>query len=365
MIIGQGVYRNGHKVADEGSFAELASRSEGPESFVWVGLKEPSTAELEEAADAFGIHPLAIEDAQASHERPKVDLFGETLTLVLRSAAYDDAAERIEIGQITVMSSPGHVLVVRRGEGVSLTDLRSRMEADPQWLAQGPGVVLHAIIDTVVEAYLPVAAGIDNDIAEVEEAVFSTERDMPTRRIYELTREVLEFRKSAYPLTRVMETLTRVSHPMITDDIRRYLRGEAVLARPPSRRDRIAKFVARHKTEVAAAGAESWLLGQLGNRFQALHYVDDAGAIDAATAQALGQQAQGSVEVEPVVVARRGQAPAGLKTLIDTKGCVAQRYDLKPGTTYLARPDQHVAARWRAFDAGKLQAAVAKATCNA
>ena len=224
VIIGQGVYRNGHKVADEGSFAELASRSEGPESFVWVGLKEPSTAELEEAADAFGIHPLAIEDAQASHERPKVDLFGETLTLVLRSAAYDDAAERIEIGQITVMSSPGHVLVVRRGEGVSLTDLRSRMEADPQWLAQGPGVVLHAIIDTVVEAYLPVAAGIDNDIAEVEEAVFSTERDMPTRRIYELTREVLEFRKSAYPLTRVMETLTRVSHPMITDDIRRYLR---------------------------------------------------------------------------------------------------------------------------------------------
>lgn len=116
---------------------------------------------------------------------------------------------------------------------------------------------------------------------------------------------------------------------------------------------------------VQAAGADGWLLGQLGNRFQALHYVDDAGAIDAATAQALGQQAQGSVEVEPVVVARRGQAPAGLKTLIDTKGCVAQRYDLKPGTTYLARPDQHVAARWRAFDAGKLQAAVAKATCNA
>ncbi|MCB2035931.1 MAG: FAD-dependent oxidoreductase [Ottowia sp.] len=116
---------------------------------------------------------------------------------------------------------------------------------------------------------------------------------------------------------------------------------------------------------VQTAGAESWLLGQLGNRFQALHYVDDAGAIDAATAQALGQLAQGSVEVEPVVVARRGQAPAGLKTLIDTKGCVAQRYDLKPGTTYLARPDQHVAARWRAFDAGKLQAAVAKATCNA
>ncbi|MEZ5238707.1 MAG: magnesium/cobalt transporter CorA [Microthrixaceae bacterium] len=225
MIVGRGVYRDGHKLTSEGDFGELAAAAAGsPDSFVWVGLKNPSDDELQQAAAAFDIHPLAIEDAQATHERPKVDLFGETLTLVLRSAAYDDATESIEIGQITVMSSPGHVLVVRHGEGVPLTDLRSRMESDPEWLAQGPGVVLHAILDTVVEAYLPVAAGIDNDIAEVEEAVFSLGREEPTRRIYELTREVLEFRKSAFPLTGVMETLTRVSHPMITDDIRRYLR---------------------------------------------------------------------------------------------------------------------------------------------
>lgn len=153
MIIGSGVYQDGRNTGAEGGFATLAAAS-GEGAFVWVGLKNPSEAELHEAAEAFDIHPLAIEDALATHERPKVDVFGDTLTLVLRSAAYDDDAEIVEMGQITVMSSPGHVLVVRRGNGVPLTDLRARMEADPEWLAQGPGVVLHAVLDTVVEANL-------------------------------------------------------------------------------------------------------------------------------------------------------------------------------------------------------------------
>ena len=109
----------------------------------------------------------------------------------------------------------------------------------------------------------------------------------------------------------------------------------------------------------------SWLLQHLGNRFQALHYVEDAGALDAATAKALGELAFKGIAVEPIVVAQKGQAPAGLKTLIDAKGRAAERYDLKPGTTYLARPDQHVAARWRQLDAAKLQRALARATGNA
>jgi len=117
---------------------------------------------------------------------------------------------------------------------------------------------------------------------------------------------------------------------------------------------------------VQVGGSDGWLLQQLGNRFQLLHHVEDASGLDAATAKALGElnaDANG-IEVEPVIVARRGQAPGGLKTLIDTQGCIAERYDLKPGSSYLVRPDQHVAARWRTFDAGKVKAAVARATCN-
>ena len=116
---------------------------------------------------------------------------------------------------------------------------------------------------------------------------------------------------------------------------------------------------------VQAAGGDGWLLHQLGNRFQALHYVEAADALDAGAAQALSELQAGGIPVEPIVLARKGQAPAGLKTLIDTKGCVAQRYDLQPGTTYLCRPDQHVAGRRRALDASKIKAAVARATCNA
>ncbi|MBY4596858.1 FAD-dependent oxidoreductase [Ottowia caeni] len=110
---------------------------------------------------------------------------------------------------------------------------------------------------------------------------------------------------------------------------------------------------------------EGWLLHEAGNRFQVLHYVEDASAIDADTAQSMAELNINGIDVEPVVVARTGQAPAGIKTLIDTNGCIAQRYDLQPATTYLIRPDQHVAARWRAFDFQKIKAAVERATCNA
>ncbi len=116
---------------------------------------------------------------------------------------------------------------------------------------------------------------------------------------------------------------------------------------------------------VKTDAGDGWLLHQLGNRFQALHYVEDASALDPDSARSLGELAFDGIAVEPLVVARRGQAPSGLKTLIDTQGCIAERYDLQPGTTYLARPDQHVAARWRALDADKITAAVARATGNA
>ncbi len=116
---------------------------------------------------------------------------------------------------------------------------------------------------------------------------------------------------------------------------------------------------------IETAGGAPWLLHVLGNRFQALYYTEDAGALDAATAQQLAALADAPIPVEAIVVAARGTAPAGLKTVLDTKGRIRERYDLAPGTTYLARPDQHVAARWRQLDPARVRAAVARATCNA
>lgn len=116
---------------------------------------------------------------------------------------------------------------------------------------------------------------------------------------------------------------------------------------------------------IETAGGAPWLLDVLGNRFQLLYYAADAGTLDAATVQALTGLADGAIPVEALVVAERGSAPAGLKTVIDSKGRIRERYDLAPGSAYLARPDQHVAARWRSLDAARVRAAVARATCNA
>jgi len=115
---------------------------------------------------------------------------------------------------------------------------------------------------------------------------------------------------------------------------------------------------------IETSGDQQWLLGVLGNRFQLLYYTEDAGTLDAKTAKALAGLADAPVPVEAIVVAARGSAPGGLMTVFDTKGRVAERYDMQPGTVYLARPDQHVAARWRAFDADRVGAAVARVTCN-
>ena len=228
MIIGSGAYRNGVRLADDpdGSghqdFEELAAACGVDSDFVWVGLFDPSDDELQSAARAFGIHPLALEDAEASHERPKVDVHDDTLTVVLRPAHYIDATETVEFGQITIMTSPRHILVVRHGNAVPLVNLRSRMEKKPAWLAQGPGAVMHAIVDEIVEAYIPVLTGIADDIDEVEETVFSDLRVSPTQRIYDLKREVLEFGKAAVPLADVLGKLKALEHPVLNEELRRY-----------------------------------------------------------------------------------------------------------------------------------------------
>ncbi len=228
MIVGSGAYRQGKRVAEcqhpggPEQFAEFAATAKSEGEFVWLGLYDPSPAELSAAGAAFGLHPLALEDAELTVERPKVDVFGDTLTVVLRPARYIDHIEEVEFGQITLMAAPGHIVVVRHGDAVPLNDLRTRMEANPDWLAQGPGAVLHAVIDEIVEAYAPVLEGIADDIIEVETTVFSPDRSSPTQRIYDLKREVLEFGKAATPLADALTKLKSLDHPVLNDELRRY-----------------------------------------------------------------------------------------------------------------------------------------------
>jgi magnesium transporter len=228
MIVGAGVYRDGVRVDVDGDVHDLAAACHDGSAFVWLGLFEPSASELNEAAHAFGIHPLAVEDALVNNERPHIDVRGDTLTVVLRPARYVDAAESVVFGQITMLVSPGHILVVRHGDPVPLTTLRQRLEAEPYRLALGPGAVLHEILDVVVEAYFPVLDGIADDIAEVEEQVFSdTKGDRPTQRIYELQREVISFSRNATPLVEVLAELKRLRHPALDERLLPYVADTA------------------------------------------------------------------------------------------------------------------------------------------
>ncbi|MGB3411122.1 MAG: magnesium/cobalt transporter CorA [Microthrixaceae bacterium] len=228
MIIGSGAYRDGKALQNDANgdgkhdFEELAQACSNGSDFVWVGLLDPSHTELESAGEAFGIHPLAVEDAGTEHERPKLDVGSDSLTVVIRPARYDDDKEIVEFGQLALLVSPRFIVVVRHGGAVELTTLRSSMEADPEWLRQGPGAVMHAIIDAVVDAYLPVISGITDDIAEVESVVFSASRESPTQRIYELKREVIEFSKAATPLVDVLHQLSTIEHPILNSELRRY-----------------------------------------------------------------------------------------------------------------------------------------------
>src|SRR6266487_1603635 len=131
-------------------------RLEGPGTLAWIGLYRPAEAQLLEAAEAFDLHELAIEDAIVAHQRPKLERYGDTLFVVLRAARYRDEAEEVDFGEIHLFVGPAFVLTVRHSQAPDLSAVRRRLEADPQLLALGPEAVLYAVLDAVVDGYAPV-----------------------------------------------------------------------------------------------------------------------------------------------------------------------------------------------------------------
>jgi magnesium transporter len=191
--------------------------------FVWLGLKEPSDGELRKVGDTFDLHELAVEDAADSHERPKIEDYDGSLFLVLRTTRYDDAKEEVEFGEIDVFLGDGYVITVRHGEASELAPARRRLEERPELLKGGPPAVVWAIVDKVVDDYLPVVEGIDNDISEVETEIFSQGADA-TQRIYFLKREVIEFHHAVAPLLAPLEGLEYGARPQFPAELRKYFR---------------------------------------------------------------------------------------------------------------------------------------------
>src|SRR5690349_16747892 len=209
MIIDCAHYQDGLR-RDEGAVAlqEAAARC-GQGGFVWLGLFEPGEEELAQVRDTFGLHELAVEDAQNFHMRPKVELYDRDVRLViLRTARYDDEAEEVEFGEISVFLAPTFVVTVRQGVASGLSGARQGLEQRPELLAAGSTSALWAILDQVVDDYAPVVAGLERDIDQIEATVFSG-AVAPTERIYSLRREATDFYRAVHPLLAVVTTIER------------------------------------------------------------------------------------------------------------------------------------------------------------
>jgi magnesium transporter len=219
VIVDCAVYEGG--LRREGSIAleeatEVAASS--PTGFVWIGVHEPDAAEFDALAHEFKLHPLAVEDAVRAHQRPKLEVYGDTLFVVLKTARYVDPVEVVDIGEVMVFVGANFVVSVRHGAAGALTTVRTDLEADPERLARGPRAVLHAIADRIVDQYGEVARELERDVAEVEAEVFSDDRHNHAKSIYKRKRELLQFRRAVVPLAEPLATLAAGRLSLIGDE---------------------------------------------------------------------------------------------------------------------------------------------------
>jgi len=232
VIVDCAHYRDGTRQHEEAleieSAARIAAAAEGDE-FVWLGLRDPSSAELESARLGFGLNELAVEDAGHAHQRPKIEDYDGSVFIVLRTARYDDESESVQFGEIHLFLARHYAIAVRHGMASELKRARRRLEQS-DLLGHGVGAVAWAVLDQVVDDYLPVVEGIDTDIQEVEEDIFARGDDS-TERIYFLKRQVIQFHRAVAPLLPALEALERGAHPQVERELRRYFRDVADHAR--------------------------------------------------------------------------------------------------------------------------------------
>src|ERR1700761_683094 len=234
-VVDCGIYVDGVRL--DGSFTHAEARAKvaelqlgGQEAFAWIGLHEPDDHQMQEGATVFGLHPLAVEDAVQAHQRPKLERYDETLFLVLKTVNYVPhesvvlTREIVETGEIMIFVNGDFVVTVRHGEHGGLSDVRHRMDADPEQMRLGPFAVMHAIADSVVDHYLEVTTLMATDIDAIEEVAFLPGHRTEIEPIYLLKREVVELRRCVNPLSVPFARLQTEHKDLISKEVRRYLR---------------------------------------------------------------------------------------------------------------------------------------------
>ncbi|MER5453004.1 magnesium/cobalt transporter CorA [Streptomyces sp. NPDC002766] len=211
MIVDCAIYRDGRRTKGPADLSDaLAQCRRGPYDFVWIGLYEPTEKEFDKVTEEFGLHPLAVEDALKAHQRPKLEVYDDSLFVVLKPVGYEPKSDVVTAGEVMVFVGDSFVVTVRHGEEAPLADVRHRLEEEPETLRHGPTAVLYSIADAVVDHYVEVADELGTDLEELEAEVFSPTQGgsrHTASRIYAFKRQVMEFRRATGPLAQPLARL--------------------------------------------------------------------------------------------------------------------------------------------------------------
>ena len=221
MIVDCAVYEDGRRLAGDLAIEDAYDAIQNDGAFAWIGLLNPTIPEFDSARREFDLHELAVEDAVKPHERPKLDVYGDSLFLVLKTARLATGDDVVKFGEVRVFVGPRFVITARHGQA-SLHEVREETEKRPELLRAGPGAVLYAIVDRIVDDYAPVVAGLDEAVRHLEGEVFSSSGSNPAERIYKLKREVLELHDAVTPLREPLDDLARGRYELIHPEVRPY-----------------------------------------------------------------------------------------------------------------------------------------------
>jgi magnesium transporter len=210
-LIDSRIYVQGRRVDQPGDLHQTFEALKQSDGVAWIGLTSPTLSELTSVGDEFGLHPLAIEDAQKGHQRAKIDRYGDTLFVVLRPAWYDDDHELVHFGEIHLFVGPKFAVTVRHGDQPDLSTVRAALESEPEFLSLGSEAALTAFLDEIVDGYAPVVAGLQADVDEIEDSLFGHGDIDPalSKRIYQLLSQAIQFQRAIGPVPDMLQALLR------------------------------------------------------------------------------------------------------------------------------------------------------------
>jgi magnesium transporter len=222
-IINCAAYSDGRRVADV-ALEDVHNKLKEPGQFVWIALFEPSEEMLLRVQEEFGLHDLAVEDAHHAHQRPKMELYGDSLFIVLRTAQMKPD-RHIEFGETHFFVGDNFIVTIRHKSNVPYASVRTRCESEPELLSKGQGFALYAVMDFIVDQYFPIVHELELELESIEDRIFKEKPSrQTTEQIYQLKRELLDVRRAISPLIDICNRLMRLDIKYISEETRPYFR---------------------------------------------------------------------------------------------------------------------------------------------